>query len=242
MKKLFIGFVGVVVLMFSLFGCATKYVWDVDNKYKYEKDKLIALYIDESGTKIIYAGEKYHYIFEKNYKGPSSIQDGDYIGEDYEIKFSKQDFDTFAKIVINRNFLNLKIENIKINEFETIRDKPNYIYAKFSIIFDEKKLNQQQFAWLTKNVDIYESEKNLYKNIKLFGSRYLASKEVNDKLIKLKKPIDINMAITYTDEMHLLYKLALTPLAVVGDIVLVTFAVVVGVISLPFVIIYSIFD
>ena len=242
MKKFFISFVGVAVLLFSSFGCATRYVWDVDNKYKYEKDKIIAFYIDENSTKLMLVGEKYHYIFEKNCKGPAVIHEESYFGEDYEEKCSKQGFDTFAKIITNRKFLNLKIGNIKINTFETIRDKPNFIYANFSILFDKKKLSQQQYAWLSKNARAYELKKYQYENMILFGKRYLASKEANDKLIKLEKPIDINIAITYTDEMHLLNKLALTPLAVVGDIVLVTVFVAVGIVSLPFAVIYSLFD
>ena len=80
-------------------------------------------------------------------------------------------------------------------------------------------------------------------NYHLSGKRYQATAEVNNHVIKLKNPINIEVVeFKVTDKKSTLYKVAMTPLGVTADAGLIVIGAGVAIIYAPFGLAYWVYD
>jgi len=246
-KKLFIGFVGVAVLLFSSFGCVTKKLWLNDIIVDEKKDKIVAFYSDIDLSTIIFAGEKYHYVIHKKFEGPQKrVYRGGYFAEEdvfdtYTIENNKKVFETL-KTLKNDNIKSIKV---KINNIETFRDSTKWIVMNINITLSANDIDIKDLGKLliANKLDMAIDDKNnLSFKIDIYGQIYKADDKVNEKLEKLKEPYQINIRFLYTNKESTAYKVALTPLTVVADGGIIITVVVIGVVSIVVAPFYYLYD
>ena len=236
MKKLFLSITAIALLIFLSLGCVTKQVWTDKTKANPYQERIISFYSNEQSKEILFIGEKYHYIFNKE----------------------TQALMTLLKA---KELLNLSDKNI--NVYASI-DRQDNRKAQAHIMIHMKKseLNTQQIAWLEENnfytihADPYYGTEHRYQaneqvpkvtiytnEYRIEGSRYIANLEVNKQVIKLKKPLSIKVIEFYkSDEKSTLYKIAMTPLSVTADAGLIILGVGAAIIYAPFALTYTAYE
>ncbi len=142
-RKSLLTFFSFILITFTLAGCVTSELWEDHSIYKPYEEAINAFLINPKDDSVIFLGEKYHYIFEKNdqlsflleyYGNPAvkfSIKDGNYYVDSNKIKASfsviiddnttdKNLLEWYEKNKNNRNIISLKgmryLANKKVNE------------------------------------------------------------------------------------------------------------------------------
>ena len=235
-KVWFTGFVLITMVWFSSMGCVTKQVWTDKTRAEPYQERIISFYANQEKEEVLFIGEKYHYIFNKGTK-------------------------EFMPLLSAKELLNLSDKNI--NVYASLGHQDNR-KANAHVMIHMKKsvLNNQQISWLEKhnfsliqadsnygtmhvyhpneqiiNVDIYTKE------YRLKGTRYIANKEVNQQVVKLKNPLEIEVIEFYkVDEKSTLYKVAMTPLSVTADAGLIVIGAGAAIVYAPFALTYMAID
>jgi len=229
MKKLFVSITLIAIGIFLSLGCVTKQLWTDKTKAVPYQERVISFYTNLEKKEIVFIGDKYHYIFNKN---------------------------TEPLITLIKNREMLKLNNKNINIYASVDRKDNRkVQATIMIHIKKSELNNQQIKWLESHSysiapipPYYESGysppvKRPPKNISpiytngyhIEGTRYIADPKVNTQVIKLKEPIKFNvMEFRITDKKSTLYKVAMTPLSVTADAGLSVLGVGAVIIYAPF--------
>lgn len=186
----------VIVLILSIIlvfpGCTSK-LWNSKVAKRVSYDETIDVFMMNPKDKsLIFIGEKYHYIFEPNEK--------------------------FVYLYDNKNENMFFDSNNGVYE---IRD--NKIYAYFSIYILTKNIKQEVIDWaLNHNGKYIENNEKIKISITLEGKRYLSDPKVNQVVEKLSVKHNIKIDdIMNEDEYSIASKIALTPLTVTGDTIIV---------------------
>jgi len=231
MKKLFLSITAVAILIFLSLGCVTKQVWTDKTRGEPYQERIISFYTNLEKKEIVFIGDNYHYIFNKN-------------------------TEPLITLIKNREFL--KLNNKNINIYASIDRQDNRkVQATIMIHIKKSELNNQQVKWLESHKysfatvsPYYESgytppvkkppKTLVYTNgYHIEGTRYIADPKVNTQVIKLKKPIVFNVVEYHiTDKKSTLYKVAMTPLSVTADAGLVVIGVGAAIIYAPFALTY----
>jgi len=236
MKKLFLSITAIALLIFLSLGCVTKQIWTDKTKATPYQERIISFYSNEQSKEILFIGEQYHYIFNKETQA-------------------------LMALLKSKGLLNLSDKNI--NVYASI-DRQDNRKAQAHIMIHMKKseLNAQQIQWLEKNnfsiiqADPYYGTEHRYQaneqvpNVTIYtkeyhieGRRYIANQEVNKQVIKLKKPLTIEVIeFSKSDEKSTLYKIAMTPLSVTADAGLIVIGTGVAIIYAPFALTYIVID
>jgi len=221
MKKLFLATLAVTIVIFSSIGCMqrapleiTQDIWNdskdsVNTSYT---DVIVSFYSDKTGEKLVFLGEKYHYLFDQGATG-------------------------FSDLLKAKEFLNLQQKNFQVEASLDSKDNRK-VNLRMSAVLALSELNQKQKEWLARhnfslrNSRIYVGQepdqlyvsRPVYKNqtvyLKRFsmnGTRYIANAEINKKSIKLTQARRLNVTGYKYQDKSLLKKIAMTPLALVGD-------------------------
>jgi len=212
MKKLFLSITALAIVIFLSLGCVTKQVWKDKVRAEPYNERIISFYNNREEEKIIFIGEKYHYIFDKG-------------------------TNAFSKFLEAKKLLKLKENHLYINA-NTDREDKQQMYATLSFGFKKENLNQEQKDWLEKYNGFYvnttpmqhtpyystvalpiQADTHPYMvSYQLSGKRYQSNSQVNNQVVKLDKPIDIEVVeFNITDKKSTLYKIAMTPLSVTAD-------------------------
>lgn len=239
MKKIFLSITTLAMLIFLSLGCVTKQVWTDKVKADPYQERIISFYNNPQEGKIIFIGEKYHYIFDKGAK-------------------------EFSEFIEAKKRLNLKENHIGIYA-STDRFQKEEVSANISFEFKKEDLTQEQKSWLEqhnkqfikipnpieKNPNdnrpvVYEPNRveieNYIVNYQLSGKRYQATPQVNSQVVKLKNPIDIEVIEYRTEKKSMLYKVAMTPLSVTADAGLIVIGAGAAIIYAPFALGYWAYD
>ena len=230
MKKLFLSITTLALVIFLSLGCVTKQVWTDKVKSDPYQERIISFYNNPEEGKIIFIGEKYHYIFDKGAK-------------------------EFSKFIEAKKRLNLKEKHLEIYA-STDRFQKEKVLVHLGFTFKKDNLTQEQKSWLEqhnkelikipnpieKNPNdnrpvVYEPNQTQIEsyivNYQLSGKRYKATPQVNSQVVKLKNPINIEVIEYRTEKKSMLYKIAMTPLSVTADAGLVIIGAGAAVIFLP---------
>jgi len=189
MKKLFLAILAVTIVIFSSLGCVTKDLWRGTDVTPYP-DTIVSFYSSPTRDKIIFIGQKYHYIFNQ---GTTELQ----------------------RVLKAREFLTLNQKNLNIHSYIEEKDA-SVIHTRIEMRFEKHLLNTKQQAWL---ITHGFSQQNAYvpmfiKSFSLIGKRYRANQKVNKYAIKLKQPIQLQIN---ERSNNTLYKILMTPLTVTAD-------------------------
>jgi len=237
MKKLFLATLAVTIVIFSSIGCmarapleTTQEVWSntqdsVNTSYT---DTIVSFYSDKKGEKLVFLGEKYHYLFNQNAK-------------------------EFSELLKAKEFLNLQQKNFQVEASLDSNDNRK-VNLNMSAILPLSELNQQQKEWLAQHNfslrsnrvyvgqepdplyasrPVYRDQTVYLKSFFMKGTRYIANAEINKKSIKLKQARRLNVTGYKYQDKSLLKKIAMTPLALVGDAASDIFVVGVNILLLP---------
>ncbi len=223
-KRYFQLFALLMVVWFSSVGCITKQIWtDQTILPSYhrtgERDNILSFYTDQK-EKLVCIGERYHYIFDK-------------------------DTQDLIALLQNKDHPKIEKKNLQISLTSEYNDSKE-IEAKIYLNFTKDSLTAQQIAWLQREKfeprrviipPIYHNERNItrviyqpqhaqerpqesyQKEFKIAGTRYLASNEINQELIKLEEPIEVYLHPRKPLHRHTLTKIALTPLTLTADVI-----------------------
>lgn len=184
----------ILSIMLLFIGCEQKKfitsLWEQEKQVPYD-ETIISFMINPENKSLIFIGQKYHYIFNPNEK--------------------------FSYLYDNKN------ENITFDStngtYETRDDK---VLANFSAYLYTKNLNQEIIDWALKNGGEYtnKTKEKIKVRISLNGTRYLANEEVNKVAEKLSTELKIKINDIVPNDLSTASKIALTPLALSGDIVM----------------------
>ena len=217
MKKIFLIIMVIVVGVFLSFGCVTKQVWTDKRKNFPYAETIISFYSNAEKKEVLFIGEKYHYIFNKQTK-------------------------QFIELLKRKEFLKLTDRELNIYASIAPRDSRE-ISAQIEIQFKENELNKAQKEWLLNKADgdgrIDSSPINYFDaiysvNYNIRGTRYRAKSEVNAQVVKLQKPIPLTISEYKLEKKSTLYKVAMTPLSVTADAALVVVGVGAAIVYAPF--------
>ena len=240
MKKIFLSITALAIAVFLSLGCVTKQVWTDKVRGEPYKERIISFYNNTEEKKIIFIGEKYHYIFNERTKN-------------------------FSEFLEAKKRLKLKESNRGIYA-NTSRTNLQEVSVNISFEFKKESLNQEQKDWLkgyhaqpirkqrgVKDIPKYitpavyepkESEIDGYAlGYYLTGKRYQSAPEVNNHVVKLKNPIDIEVVeYKVKDKKSTLYKVAMTPLSATADAGLIIIGAGVAIVYAPFALAYWAYD
>ena len=235
MKKIFVTVLLVGLAIFLSMGCVTKQVWTDKTEGVPYQERIISFYNNKEEGKIIFIGEKYHYIFDKGTK-------------------------EFSEFLEAKKRLKLK-ENHRGIYASTSRRESEKVDVNFDFEFKKNNITQEQEKWLEGHnarfirrpravkdgTDIYEPDKmeidGYGLNYHLSGKRYQATTQVNDHVVRLKNPINIEVVeFKVTDKKSTLYKVAMTPLSVTADAGLIIIGAGAAIIYAPFGLAYWAYD
>jgi len=234
-KKIFITVLLVGLAIFLSMGCITKQVWTDKVRGVPYQERILSFYNNKDEGKIIFIGEKYHYIFDKGTK----------------------EFTTFLEA---KKGLKLKENHLGIYATTNRRDREK-VEVSLNFEFKKNNLTQEQQSWLEghnarfiRRPKIIKDRPVIYRpeqmeidgyvlNYHLLGKRYQATAEVNNHVVKLKNPINIEVVeFKVTDKKSTLYKVAMTPLSVTADAGLVVIGTGMAIIYAPFALGYLAYD
>jgi hypothetical protein len=212
-----------LLVCFSSIGCVTKAVWEDKHTSTPYNEIILAFYTDAKTNNIAFIGEKFHYIFDKQTK-------------------------EFIELLKDKDFLNLKKENLRINASVSQSD----IQTDISVTFDLDKINKKQNLWLTSHnyrevmipppPNSQIGVKVYMKHYHINGKRYLVDSKVNAVAYRLKRAIGIRIMEHKVEKGNLAKKIALTPLSVTADAVGSAIVLAGAVVLLPVGLLASIFD
>jgi len=221
MKKLFLATLTLTIVIFSSIGCmarapleTTQEIWNdskesVDSSYT---DVIVSFYSDKKGEKLVFLGEKYHYLFVQDAKG-------------------------FSKLLKAKEFLNLQQKNFHVEASLDSKDNRK-VNLNMSAVLPLSGLNLKQKEWLREDGfllrkshlyvgqepdplyasrPVYQDIPVYYKSFFMNGTRYIANREVNKKSVKLIQARRLTVTGYKYQDKSLLKKIAMTPLALVGD-------------------------
>ena len=183
------------LFIFLSFGCMTKQVWSdrkiIPNYGHSYKEKIVSFYINTNEEKLVFIGEKYHYIFDKNTQA-------------------------FIHFLQSSKILNLSPENLKIHARVNSSNIEN-IGASIMVEFERSKLNKEQRLLL--GLHFFERYPNTpyYKNYHINGKRYIANNEINKQVFQLEKAIELEISAPEEIDRSVLKKIAMTPLTLTAD-------------------------
>lgn len=202
MKKLFTMVLIIGVGIFLSMGCVTKSVLQSEHAYYPYKERIISFYINPKGNEVVFIGQKYHYIFNN-------------------------DTPKFIDMLRNKEFLNLQQNNLEIRT-RIHGENLERVYSDITVKISKIGLTPQQNSWLTSRryTNIYFPEALYVNNYRIGGKRYLSNPQVNQSVKKLNQPIDLEIEESHIAKGDTLRKIAMTPLAVGADAVLVVGAVI----------------
>jgi len=242
MKKLFLATLAVTIFIFSSIGCMerpplemTQEVWndEQDSVNTSYTDVIVAFYSDKTGERLVFLGEKYHYVFDQGAK-------------------------EFSELLKVKKFLNLQQKNFQVAASLDSEDNRK-IDLHISALLPLSELNQQQKKWLTQHnfslrsnriyvgqePDPRYASRPVYKDQTVYlnsffmkGTRYIADAEINKKSIKLTQARRLNVTGYKYQDKSLLKKIAMTPLALVGDAALDIVVVGVNILLSPLLILF----
>ncbi len=235
-KVWFTTFTLITMVWFSSMGCVTKQVWTDPTKAEPYQEHIISFYANKEKEEILFLGEKYHYIFNEGTK-------------------------EFMPLLSAKELLNLSDKNINVNATTDQQDNRN-IGIDIRIYMKKSELNSEQIKWLKEHnytliqATPYHDINHVYqaneqvpaiptytKAYHLHGRRYIASQEVNDNIVKLKKPLEIEVIeFKKYDEKSTLYKIAMTPLSVTADAGLIVLGTGAAIIYAPFALTYVAYE
>jgi len=214
LKKIFLITTIIGIIIFLLSGCVTKLVWtDKKKSFKYNEN-IISFYTNMQKEEIVFIGEKYHYIFNK---------------DDEETK-------NLFELLNKKKFLKLRDRDFEIYYSRISSNNNRKIRFGIKIPFNKNILNKEENLWLSKYIyetqykgydkEYYKKKYNHMTNIdfRIEGMRYYAKAEVNTKVIKLKTSIPLTIVdyqVDKTKKKSIFYKVAMTPLSVTSDVFLV---------------------
>lgn len=212
MKKLFFITIIIALAIFSSLGCITKQVWKDHAKSNPYSETIVAFYINHPKKEIAFIGKKYHYIFN-------------------------QRTEEFSQLIKQRELLKLTKKNLNMDSFIQ-REDNRIIHSNINVNFLSSELNFQQKKWLEAHkfykqklpLSIYQQpySKN-WKDSKMVdvyrysyqirGVRYQVDPKVNQRALKLKEPIALEIRDWKVEKKNTLYKIAMTPLSLTGDVI-----------------------
>jgi len=221
MKKLFLATLAVSIVVFSSLGCmqrapfeTTQEVWNdskdsVNTSYT---DVIVAFYSDKKGEKLVFLGEKYHYLFDQGATG-------------------------FSELLKAKKFLHLQQKNFQVEASLDPKDNRK-VNLHVSAILPLSELNEKQKAWLAQHNfalrnnrlyvgqepdplyvsrPVYRNQTVYLKRFSMNGTRYIANAEINKKSIKLTQARRLNVIGYKYQDKSMIKKIVMTPLALVGD-------------------------
>lgn len=198
--KLIQSFILIASLLLN--SCMTKVIWE---EKKYYDEIIKDFLISDDGAKIIFLGKKYHYIFDDNsglvknllqWKGRSKL-------EMYAIYFeATSPNDIKASLSIsNMN------QDVLLNQNISVLSQNEESFLK-KLGFVEYKLKQGSR---------FENKLNL------IGKRYLPNPDISYKIkSSLNKEYKIRITVGYSDFADKAQRVAMTPIGIVGDTVILT--------------------
>ena len=192
-------FVGLAI--FLSMGCITKQVLRTKHDYTSYKEQIISFYLNPKGDEVAFIGKKYHYIFNKG-------------------------TNEFIELLKNRDALKLEQSNLKINT--RVEDK-TLVHSDITVMFIDRGLTQKQRLWFQTHNFMQirgRKETSYVKSYHISGDRYLSSSDVNAKVEKLKHTLEIEIAEMQVKSGDTIRKIVMTPIAVVGDTILIAGAIV----------------
>ncbi|MCK5854702.1 MAG: hypothetical protein KAG56_05735 [Sulfurovaceae bacterium] len=212
MKKIFLFTVIIALTIFSSLGCITKQVWKDREKSNPYSETIVAFYINHPKKEIAFLGEKYHYIFNER-------------------------TEQFTQLIEQRKFLKLTQKNLQINSSINRTDN-RIIRSNITVHLLSSKLTTTQKSWLEAHgfrhnelpLSVYNNPHsnnwqdskmvNVYShNYNIRGIRYQVDPKVNERALKLKSPIVLEIHDWKVEKKSNLYKIAMTPLSLTGDAV-----------------------
>ena len=186
--------------IFLSMGCVTKQVLKTKYDYSSYNEQIISFYLNPKGDEIVFIGKEYHYIFNRDTKA-------------------------FIELLKNRDILKLEQKNLEIN---TRVEENTLVRSDIVVRFMERDLTQKQKLWLQANFMQIRGrgEISYVKDYHIRGNRYLSNPNVNAKVEKLKHTLEVKIDEAHKKSGDTLRKIAMTPLAVAGDAVLIAGVVV----------------
>ena len=204
-KYWFRAFVFVTLLGFSSIGCVTKNLWRTGVISEHYSETIISFYANKQKEQLVFIGKKYHYLFNKN-----SYDFIDFLDKREFLNISQKDLRVTSSVSFDDNnrvmtyiYVNLKKEHLSSNQISYLTSH------KFRETFRPPHIGKE-----------YRDKRELLgysRNYTIVGRRYLANNEVNNKVLKLKYPMNLNIETFRKEKDVSLYKVLMTPLAVTAD-------------------------
>jgi hypothetical protein len=236
-KVWFSGFVLVTIVWFSSMGCVTKQVWKDPVKSTEYNETIISFYTNFQKQEIVFIGEQYHYFFQEK-------------------------SEKFIELLKAKELLNLSDKNLQIHASTGYRD-PSKMDTDIMVHFKKSQLNSKQLQWLEAqgfnliqaDPHFGETTPHIYLpneqvpmvefytfHYNLRGLRYVAKKEVNTQVVKLKKPLMLPVTEFHVEKKSTLYKIAMTPLSITADAGLIVVGVGAAIVYAPFALTYMAYE
>ncbi|KHD05075.1 hypothetical protein PN36_31845 [Candidatus Thiomargarita nelsonii] len=203
-KWLFIVTMLIAVVFFSSMGCVTPLLWK-DQPVPYNEN-ILSFYTNKDEGKMVFIGEKYHYIFTKNGKA-------------------------FIELLEAGDFLKLAENNLEVRPVIDRKD-PRVIRTDISVRFAVNRLNQKQISWLALHGFNKVGSRYVQSYTQIEGKRYFSKGEINKKALKLIHPLPVKV-MEYQKTKNPLGQIAMTPLSLTVDAGLIILAAGVAIIVSP---------
>jgi hypothetical protein len=222
LKKIFLTITIFALFIFLSIGCVTKNVWRDEVISEPYSETIFSFYTNDKKDKIVFIGDKFHYIFDKN-------------------------TEDFSKVLEAKELLKLSNDKLSIYSYIDRKDQ-RVIYTTVAIRFKKDELNSEQLSWIDSNIkDNYvkpplgisgvHPKKSLESQnyfFRLVGKRYLAKRELNHRVAKLRLPLQLTITDFKRENKISLYKIAMTPLSLTADAGLIIVGTGVAIVLAPF--------
>jgi hypothetical protein len=205
-KWLFILTTFIAVVFFSSIGCVTPLLWKDKPKAIPYNENILSFYTNKDEGKMVFIGEKYHYIFTKNGKA-------------------------FIELLEAGDFLKLAENNLEVRPVID-RDDPRVIRTDITVRFAVNRLNQKQISWLALHGFNKVGSRYVQSYTQIEGKRYLTKGEINNKALKLIHPLPVKV-MEYEKTKNPLGQIAMTPLSLTVDAGLIILAAGAAIIVSP---------
>lgn len=194
MKKLLIVTMFLALAIFSSMGCMTSALLEKkEYKNSQYQENIDAFLISQDGKKMVFVSDKYHYILNTD--------------QQLALLLAHKDEDGVRFLIDKGSY----------------RVSDNRATARFSATIDPLKNPALAELFGYTKWKTYSNAKDMWLSFNLYGERYLASKTINDAITPLSRPINItiNESQSTTTIGGVAKKIALTPLALAGDVVMI---------------------
>lgn len=199
--------------------CATRQLWE---EKRYYDDTIKEYLVSDDGSKVIFLGKKYHYIFDDNSGAVKQL-----------LKWGGR-----SKLVMNiYDFKALSENDVKLSVWISSAPQKELSNKNLPTLSKEEIDFLRKLGFLEGKTG---SNNMLSKKIDLNGTRYLPKPNVNYEISSsLNK--EYKVKVEYSNFFDKTVKVALTPITVAEDAIIIvtgtglviTFGVVAGAISLP---------